>query len=104
MIPKALDIAVEKDPHKNAEVKIFKEIQKDINLNEWICLHSLNIETTKSGFCGETDFVLIGPDGIFCLEVKGGVIEKNNEGWFSNGKSGRKKNKRSIFTSKRRSV
>lgn len=88
MIPRTLDPEIENDPGKSAEVALFHEIEKDESLKDWTCLHSLNLETDKAGYCGEIDFVLVGPSGVYCLETKGGGILRREGVWISVDRNG----------------
>lgn len=40
----------------------------------WIALHSLNVSRHARKRWSEIDFVLVGPEGVFALEVKGGRV------------------------------
>ena len=84
IIPKSL---VNKAPE--SEKKIFN-IFKNIEIgSEWTLFHSLNINEHDYKKFGEIDFVLLGPSGLFCFEVKGGRISCNDEGiWFTRNRKG----------------
>lgn len=56
-----------------AEVDVFELIRKDLG-DDWTALHSVGVSTHPGKPWAEIDFVLIGPEGIFCLEVKGGRV------------------------------
>jgi hypothetical protein len=50
----------------------------------WSAWHSLKIRT-KPGEFSEADFVIADPArGILVLEVKGGIVRKENGVWFQN--------------------
>ncbi len=66
----------------NAEKKLFKLFSKTDRLNDWVCLHSLGVSQHINKREGEIDFLLIGPAGIFALEVKGGRVERRNGIWY----------------------
>ena len=58
---------------------------KDQLSNEWIGLHSIEMSEHIKHSWGQTDFVLIGPPGIFVIEVKGGGVIKfdsQKKGWI----------------------
>lgn len=64
----------------NAERKIFNLIKEGVN-DSWVCLHSLGIAKHLKKAESEIDFLLIGPIGLFCIEVKGGRVARNNGLW-----------------------
>jgi hypothetical protein len=70
-------------PHEAtaSEKEVFELIRDANESTEYVCLHSLGIARHKRKDYAETDFVLIGPLGIFCLEVKGGLISRNKGLW-----------------------
>ncbi len=72
---------IRKNIKSKAEHFCFRTIRLDLN-DEWIALHSLGLTIHESKPWAEIDFVLIGPSGIFCLEVKGGRIEFKNGLWY----------------------
>lgn len=61
----------------SAERKIFGLIQRDLG-NDWTAFHSVGIANHRRKPWAELDFVLVGPPGVFCLEVKGGRIARKN--------------------------
>lgn len=67
----------------NAEKRVFETIKgfKDADDN-WFCLHSLGLSSHMYKKQGEIDFLLIGPPGIFVLEVKGGRVERVEGVWY----------------------
>lgn len=71
----------------NAERSAFEIIRKDLD-GDWVALHSVGLATHPGKPWAEIDFVLIGPEGIFCLEVKGGRVGRRDDGrWeFTNGR------------------
>lgn len=84
---KMIPDSINPDTKSNAEIKLFDAIKRSLNGN-WICLHSLSLMSdAKRKPWTEIDFVLIGPDGIFCLEVKGGRVRKEGGLWiFTDGR------------------
>lgn len=68
-----------------AEAAIFKSIRDCPNSDELVCLHSLGIARDDRKDYAEADFVLIGPEGIFCFEVKGGDVQRNDGLWRIGG-------------------
>lgn len=72
----------------SAERKLFNLIKAQTS-DRWTCLHSLGLTTHKSKPWAEADFVLIGPSGVFCLEVKGGRIGRERGEWLFTNRHGR---------------
>lgn len=60
---------------------MFDRIRDCPDSDDLICLHSLGIARHDRKDYAEADFVVIGPDGVFCLEVKGGEVERKNGVW-----------------------
>jgi ATP:corrinoid adenosyltransferase len=77
MIPPTIHSAV----RSGAERRLFHEIQKSPGTEGWFCLHSLGLARHGSKRRAEIDFLLITPDGIFILEVKGGRIRREGAVW-----------------------
>ncbi|WP_243427947.1 NERD domain-containing protein [Alkaliphilus hydrothermalis] len=76
---------IHKDVKSAAEKNLFNKIRNDNYLDDWICFHSLGLakHTTKTE--GEVDFLLVGKEGIFSLEVKGGDVKRKDGLWhFTN--------------------
>jgi hypothetical protein len=72
----------------NAERRLFERIRDGVG-NDWTVLHSLNIAAHHEKGWGEIDFVLIGPGGIYCLEVKGGRVARREGMWEFTDRTGR---------------
>ncbi len=77
-----------RDTGSNAERKIFGLIKQELG-DDWIGLHSLGLASHRSKPWTEIDFVLIGPPGVFCLEVKGGRIARKNGLYLYTNKDGK---------------
>jgi hypothetical protein len=56
-----------------AEKKVYKKLER-INWPGWCCLHSVFLAEHDYQRSGEIDFLLVGPVGIFVIEVKGGRV------------------------------
>ena len=56
-----------------AEKKVYKKLER-IDWPDWYCLHSVFLAEHDYQRSGEIDFLLIGPLGIFIIEVKGGRV------------------------------
>jgi hypothetical protein len=65
-----------------AEHAVFARIRDELS-SEWIALHSVGLTIHEAKPWAEIDFVLIGPPGVFCLEVKGGIIEREAGVWYT---------------------
>lgn len=75
-------------PYVAAEVKstgerqIFELFKNDPATRDWIVLHSLNLSRHIRRLYGEIDFLVLAPQlGIFVLEVKSGVIKRQEGVW-----------------------
>lgn len=64
-----------------AEKKLFRKMKDELG-DEWTVLHSLGLSIHNRKPWAEIDFVLIGPQGIFCIEVKGGRVARRNGEWY----------------------
>jgi hypothetical protein len=64
----------------NAERKVFYALKNAGCLEGSTCLHSLGLPRHAYKACCELDFVIVGPDGLFALEVKGGGVSRNEKG------------------------
>ena len=65
--------------------KLFREFRKFKTDDEIIILHSLGIAEHVNKIFGEIDFVVICKEGILCMEVKGGQVERIGGKWrFTN--------------------
>lgn len=75
-----------------AERKLFTRMENDLT-NEWLVLHSVGLARHVTKPWSEIDFVLIGPPGIFCLEVKGGRVARKDGFWSFTDRCGVTHNK-----------
>ena len=57
----------------SAEKKIFSVLEK-IDKPGWVCLHSVFLAEHDYQKSGEIDFLLLGPQGLLVLEIKGGRV------------------------------
>jgi hypothetical protein len=76
-----------------AERRMFDRIRKGLSDN-WTALHSLGIAHHKTKPWAEIDFVMVGPPGVICLEVKGGRISRESGEWVFTDGSGSRSRKR----------
>ncbi|MEX1221775.1 MAG: NERD domain-containing protein [Idiomarina sp.] len=71
-------------PHSDttkSEQWVFNQLAGDPALDEYVILHSLGLARHKRKTYAECDFVIIGPLGVYCLEVKGGYVSRQNGVW-----------------------
>ena len=66
-----------------AERLMFEKISAELP-DDWIALHSLGVAECSGMPWTEVDFVLIGPLGVYCLEVKGGNLSRVGGIWYQN--------------------
>jgi hypothetical protein len=64
----------------DAERRFFGLLRDQLT-DEWTVLHSLGLTVHSQKPWAEIDFVLIGPPGVFCLEVKGGRVSRVGGMW-----------------------
>ena len=64
-----------------SERKVFSIIEKATSSENWYCLHSVGLARHHRKRYGEADFVLICPEGVFCLEAKGGHVRRSEGVW-----------------------
>jgi hypothetical protein len=64
-----------------SEKRVFKIIRDAEGTEEYFGLHSVGLPKHDKKNYSEADFVLIGPMGVFCLEVKGGEIYLRDGVW-----------------------
>ena len=72
----------------NAESKVFKQLSGIEGYEEWTCLHSLGLSRHIWKRESELDFVLVGPLGVFVLEVKGGRVTREKGLWKFTDRNG----------------
>jgi hypothetical protein len=80
------------DGKSDAEHDVFEMLRTQLS-PEWTCLHSLGVAEHDRKVWAEIDFVLIGPSGIFCLEIKGGHIARGEGVWIFRNRHGRENSK-----------
>ncbi len=81
------------------EAKVFELFKHAPGTEDWYVLHSYNLPDDCRGMGKEIDFVVIAPgQGIFCLEVKSGQVEKKDGLWIvSDGRGNSYTSRRSPF-------
>src|SRR4051794_15284901 len=68
----------------NAERRLFEKFRTELPDDVHV-IHSLGIAQHKTKPWAEIDFVVVAGEGLFCLEVKGGKVERKNDVWYSAG-------------------
>ncbi|WP_417360915.1 MULTISPECIES: NERD domain-containing protein [Gammaproteobacteria] len=71
-------------PHSDttkSEQWVFNQLAVDSALDGYVILHSLGLARHKRKTYAECDFVVIGPLGVYCLEVKGGHVSRQGGVW-----------------------
>ncbi|WP_299775553.1 NERD domain-containing protein/DEAD/DEAH box helicase [uncultured Tateyamaria sp.] len=63
------------------EQQVFNEIRDMKTKEDVYCFQSVGLEKHSTKEHAECDFVLMTPRGVFCLEVKGGAIQRKNGIW-----------------------
>lgn len=68
--------------NSGAEARLF-ELLRTVDSDDYsTALHSLNLPWHQYKLTGELDFVLIGPNGLLVLEVKGGGVRLQDGIWY----------------------
>jgi hypothetical protein len=80
------------DGQSEAEHDVFNMLATQLS-HEWTCLHSLGLAAHRRKVWAEIDFVLVGPPGVFCLEVKGGRVSRGDGVWTFRNRHGRENTK-----------
>ncbi len=83
-----LPATVREDTSSAAERQLFTRISDELT-GEWIALHSLGLTIHHAKPWAEIDFVLIGPPGVICLEVKGGLVSRQDGIWYTTPQHGK---------------
>lgn len=84
---KMLPAVVAVDTPSRAEIRLFEKIRTDLS-DEWTALHSIGLGIHERKPWAEIDFVLVGPLGVFCLEVKGGGVSRTDGIWVTRNNDG----------------
>src|SRR5204862_6906949 len=56
-----------------AEALVYRRLREETP-DDWFAVHSVGLTSHRDKPWAELDFVVIGPFGVLCLEVKGGRI------------------------------
>ncbi len=77
MIPDLLSPEIK----SQAEKDLFNEFRECKTDEHYIILHSLGLSEHVNNIFGEIDFVVICPQGVLCIEVKGGEVSCTKGRW-----------------------
>ena len=69
----------------DGEDRVNKALRSLFEGKNFYSIHSLTLANHPKKMEGEADFVLVTDFGIFCLEVKGGTVKRENGNWFYSG-------------------
>lgn len=67
----------------HAEALIYRKLRQETP-DDWLAVHSVGLTSHADKPWAEIDFVVIGPFGVLCLEVKGGRIKVAEGSWTTN--------------------
>lgn len=67
----------------HAEKHIYRKL-RDETPDDWYAIHSLGLTSHSHKSWAEIDFVVVGPFGVICVEVKGGRITVEHGQWATN--------------------
>lgn len=88
MIPPFMD---SRSIRSNGEKKLFDALGS--LSDDYVVIHSLGIADHRQKMYGEIDFVIICSEGILCLEVKGGLVHRENGIWLFTDRHGQENTK-----------
>ena len=66
-----------------AEGLIYRKLRAETP-EDWFAVHSVGLASHRTKPIAEIDFAVIGPFGVLCLEVKGGVVRVEQGRWWTN--------------------
>ena len=87
MIPSEITLGTPSD----AERTLFKLLAKTDLGGDEVCLHSLELAENRYQKLGEVDFMIVGPQGLLVLEVKGGRVARDSGVWVYQNRWGRQR-------------
>ena len=88
--PSALPYSLLSDPKLSAERRVFESLKKIEYEDHSTAFHSLRLSEHEYKREGEIDFLILGPSGLFVIEVKGGRVRRNEHGvWVYSDRHGR---------------
>lgn len=78
--------------HSSAEMRVFDKLRAAFTSHgdqTLVAYHSLNLPWHERKRFGEIDFLIVGQEGVYVLEVKGGRVKQNNGRWSAIDRLGR---------------
>lgn len=72
---------ISEDCKSNAERRLFARFQAELS-DEYTVLHSLGVARHRYKIYSEADFVIVHPQGVVIMEVKGGRIARKDGCWY----------------------
>lgn len=63
-----------------AEKKLAERFRSELDADH-VVMHSVGLVRHKTKRWAEADFVVVGPEGVFCIEVKGGRVARHDGVW-----------------------
>lgn len=90
--PQIIPEAIQKEPLRSAEIMVYNALKN--TPKNWFVLYGVNyfLKKNKTSWIeGEADFVVLSPQiGLVVIEVKGGQVGRDEDGWFSMDRYGEK--------------
>jgi hypothetical protein len=83
-----LPSSIRGDTKSAAERFLFGQFRQGLS-DDWVVLHSLGLTNHPRKPWAEIDFVVVGPLGVFCIEVKGGRVSREGGKWLFTDRNGR---------------
>lgn len=80
-----------------AEIRFFEELRSIDSADWFYALHSLNVPQHQWKRMCEVDFLVVGPRGVYALEVKGGNLACRNGVWSFADRAGVRRRRESPF-------
>lgn len=81
-IPSTIPKRLLHDSKWRAEREVFEKIQETRFGEESVAVHSLRLSEHQYKREGELDFVVVSPFGLYVLEVKGGGVRRDEDGYW----------------------
>jgi hypothetical protein len=66
-----------------AEAHVYRRL-RDETPGDWYAIHSVGLTSHATKTWAEIDFVVVGPFGVICIEVKGGLVTITDGRWATN--------------------
>lgn len=67
--------------HRSSDAELWMFRRLKALSDEWVVYHSLGLIRHEHKPWSEVDFTLVGPEGVYLMEVKGGVVGRVNGEW-----------------------